>query len=245
MMNSLEECAESIPSMGGRENAELLKREAARAPSGTAVVEVGTWLGAGTAQLALGVLAGGQTPPPVIHCFDQWRANKHEVQLAEERGSVSLQRGGDTLPLVRSYLDPFGVPIKFHKCRIEDAAWSGPRISVYVDDASKRPEVFRHVLRTFGPHWIPGATTIILMDYLWWSKEPNSHPAYRCQTNFIEAHPDHFTPIDFPMFGSVRAFRYERALEFSSIPPFPAAPKSWQARVPRWVRSSYRLIVPR
>ena len=51
----LHELAEKIPSMGGTEIGALLREAARNAPSNTAIVEVGCWLGAGTAQLALGI----------------------------------------------------------------------------------------------------------------------------------------------------------------------------------------------
>ena len=47
--------ADQIPSMGGNEIGSVLRDLARQAPADTSIVEVGAWLGAGTAQLALGV----------------------------------------------------------------------------------------------------------------------------------------------------------------------------------------------
>jgi predicted O-methyltransferase YrrM len=54
-LDELELLASRIPSMGGTEIGAQLRRAARLAPANTAIVEVGSWLGAGTAQLALGV----------------------------------------------------------------------------------------------------------------------------------------------------------------------------------------------
>ena len=55
-MVDLNDIADGIPSMGGRRFGSLLRRLACDALSGTSIVEVGCWLGAGTAQLALALL---------------------------------------------------------------------------------------------------------------------------------------------------------------------------------------------
>ena len=56
MKKSLAEIADRIPSMGGMEIGPALREFARAAGPNKAIVEVGCWLGAGTAQLALGVL---------------------------------------------------------------------------------------------------------------------------------------------------------------------------------------------
>src|SRR5690606_12370375 len=50
----LERLADEFPSMGGKKIGPFLRKLARAAPSHTAIVEVGSWLGAGTAQLAIG-----------------------------------------------------------------------------------------------------------------------------------------------------------------------------------------------
>ncbi len=172
----------------------LLRRVARSAPADTSIVEVGCWLGAGTAQLALGIRVRQSAGRVRLHCYDRWQANVAEVEKAAHWGVV-LSTGQDTLPHTRRTLEPFEVPVEFHKGDIADARWEGGPISVYVDDASKKWQTFHHVLLTFGPHWIPGETVVVLMDYnIWKSTGAEEH---KCQKQFIEANSRCFQPIHY------------------------------------------------
>ena len=204
--------------MGGMELGPLLRRAAVDAPAGTSLVEVGCWLGAGTAQLALGIRdrSGG---PVDLHCYDRWEANASEVAKAARWG-VELSAGMDTLPHTRRALEPFDVAVEFHKGDIMAVQWNRGPISVYVDDAAKKWQAFYHVLFTFGPHWIPGETVVVLMDYnLWQSTDDARH---RCQKEFIESNHDCFAPIDYVGRASTlggqptqpAVFRYTQPLDF-------------------------------
>jgi hypothetical protein len=148
--------------MGGTKLGPLLRNAARQARTDTALVEVGCWLGAGTAQLALG-MRERQYQDVQLHVYDRWRARPWEVEKAGKQGWC-LQDDEDTLPRVRQALEPFGVTIQFHKGELIDAAWSGGPISVYVDDACKIPLLFCHMLEVFAPYWLPGETLIFLMD---------------------------------------------------------------------------------
>ena len=131
--------------------------------------EVGTWLGAGTAQLALGIREKPDPGEVSLHCYDRWRATPLEAEAAARWG-VRLSVGEDTLPRTRRTLEPFNVPVRFHKGDILQSCWDGGPISVYVDDAAKSPREFCHMLLTFGPSWVPGQTVLVLMDYNFWKK---------------------------------------------------------------------------
>ena len=100
-MHSLRELtalSAQLPSMGGKEIGAFLRRVARDAPQGSAIVEVGCWLGAGTAQLALGVRerAAGDTIP--IIAYDRWVARESEVEKASKQAGLSFIKGMDTLP---------------------------------------------------------------------------------------------------------------------------------------------------
>ena len=212
----LEQRAAEIPSMGGAKLAQLLRRSVREAPAGTAVVEVGSWLGAGTAQLAIGV--GNRSPgePVTIHCYDRWKATAAEVKKAC-RNDVVLTEDGDLLPTVRDLLQPFQVPIHFHQGELSESRWNGQPIGVYVDDASKTPPLFCHALLTFGASWIPGQTVLILMDYHDWKKDNNRD--HKCQKNFIEAHDQCFESIQNEtgdISASFEMFRYVAPLDLLS-----------------------------
>ena len=199
--------------MGGTKLGPLLAQVARDAPPATSIVEVGCWLGAGTAQLALGIRERPDAGDVSLHCFDLWNATPAEVERAASWG-VRLSVGEDTLPRTRRALEPFNVPVRFHKGDILKSRWDGGPISVYVDDASKSPAAFCHVLLTFGPSWVPGGTVLVLMDYNHWKK--TGAAADKCQKHFVEANRACFEPIEHaapPIKASFAMFRYDKPID--------------------------------
>jgi hypothetical protein len=216
----LEARAAAIPTME-REDARQFVRETVRqAPRNTCVVEIGVWLGALTAYMAIGDRERrfGMIP---IHCYDSFTTKGLEAHKAAQVG-VTLADGQDTLPLAQEYLRPFGAPIHFHKGDIREATWNGEPISLHVDDAAKRAKLFFPMLRTFSPSWIPGQTVVVLLDITYWKRSQDA--AHRCQHQFIEAHPDHFEKIrDVSLCGA--AFLYKRPLDLDELPNLDKAGK--------------------
>ncbi|NWG45372.1 MAG: hypothetical protein HXY25_02335 [Alphaproteobacteria bacterium] len=214
----LEAQAAGFPSMGGLELAPFLRGLGRAAPADAAIVEVGVWLGAGTAQLAcaLAQRAREGAAVPVLYCYDRWLAQKSEVQKTASRNTWALKRGQNTLPRVVEALSPFGVEICFRQGEIIEAQWADGPIGVYIDDASKKPKLFRTVMRKFGPHWIPGKTVVLLMDYSFYLSTGNEE--HSCQARFVEAHADHFEPIDLDVRepGCAAAFRYVKEVDFEA-----------------------------
>jgi hypothetical protein len=209
----LEERAERIPSMGGSKIGHVLREVAAEAATNTAIVEVGCWLGAGTAQLALGTRDREDQESVVLHCYDRWTASPIEVKKAAQAG-VALEVGADTLPFTKDALAPFGVQIQFHKGHLFSATWEGGPISVFVDDASKLPRLFHHALFTFGPHWIPGETIVVFMDFHIWKKTHSDN--HRCQQRFVEANSECFEVIKYrgrKLTSTFAMFRYVVPIE--------------------------------
>ena len=146
-----------IPSMGGTEIGPVLRRLASNVPSGQAIVEVGCWMGAGTAQLAM----GARDNP--IHVYDRWRARPAEVEQAALFG-VTLTDGQNTLPLVMDALRPLRKAIRFHRGDIRRARWRGGKIGLYVDDASKAAKIWSRSAAMFLPR-IPVGGVAVLMDF--------------------------------------------------------------------------------
>lgn len=215
---SLEERARTMPSQGGVAIASELRRFAAATPDGTAIVEVGCWLGAGTAQLALGV--AGRPDPPVIHVYDRFEASASEVEKAAAFG-VRLRSRQDTLPVVRDLLAPFGAPMQFYRGSIDGHGWNGGPIGLYVDDAAKQPHDFHHVLRTFGPSWVPGVTVLVLMDFNYWRKHTGKKAtALRTQHDVFAANARSFEPLADadPAGTSTAFFRYVAPMDFRALP---------------------------
>jgi hypothetical protein len=204
-----------FPSMGGSQIGEFLRKLAREAPADTAIVEVGSWLGAGTAQLAVGIRERGKDQSVKIYTHDRWTASESEVEKAANQTGLQLSRGQDTLPWVTAALAPFGVKIAFTKGDISAITWNSGSISVYVDDAAKTPRNFFHILRTFGPSWIPGVTVLVLMDYFYWEKSGSEN--HKCQKYFIEAHSENFARIEGFRSASIAAFNYCKELDFKRL----------------------------
>ena len=174
-------------------------------------VECGSWLGASCAALGRGLLAAGYEG--AIHCYDQWRANESEARKALAQG-CDVEAGDDLLPLFMWNMGQSGVDVVPHRVRIEDAEWDAGPIEVFVLDTAKRDPAWTHVVETFGPSWIPGVTTLALLDYHYWRKmELPRQPYYRVQEDFVQAHPESFTLLkDWPRRCSSAFFRYEGGL---------------------------------
>ena len=215
--------ADRLPSMGGARIGPLLRQLARSASAGTSIVEVGSWLGAGTAQLALGVRERRDPGDVTVHCYDLWSADRSERVKASMFG-LRLARRENTLPRVRRSLAPFGVPVTFHRGDILRCGWDGGPISVYVDDVSKSPPLFAHALRTFGPSWVPGETVLVLMDYVHWKK--SGIPGHKCQKHLIEANGECFERLDWPFATGV--FLYRKRIDFSAMPIGFASTGLWE-----------------
>ena len=199
------EAVRRIPSMGGREIGRDLREWAAACQDGTAIVELGCWLGAGTAQMALGVRASGRSV--VVHAYDQFEVSAGEVAKAAAHG-VALRDGQDTSGRVLETLREIGALVTLHKGDIRRATYSGPGIALHVDDCCKRNYLFLPALRTFGPHWMPGVTVVVLMDF-WYFERPGVDAALRFQHDWMAEHRECFEVIKERMPGtSAAAFRY-------------------------------------
>ena len=180
-----------IPSMSGREIGAELRLWASQAESGTAIVELGVWLGAGTENLGLGAMDSNKNVE--IHCFDRFIANDSEVKRALLDG-VILKKNQDTLPVAKKNLSRFGISIVYHKRNILSARWKNKPISLYIDDVCKRTDKFQHAIKTFSPYWIPGKTIVVLMDYYWHLRHPKEKDA-QCQPEFMKKYSHCFQHI--------------------------------------------------
>ncbi len=176
--------AAEIPHMGGLTIGPILQDLAAAVKPGHAIVEVGAWLGSGTAQLALGAMKSGAK----MHVYDKWTATATEIEKARARG-LCLRPGDNLLPHVRKVLDEFPVDIAYTRGPVVKIKWKGGPIGLYVDDASKRKKNFDHVMATFGPAFVPGVTMLVLMDYFYYEKNPNDK-GLRYQSQWMAKHPE-------------------------------------------------------
>jgi hypothetical protein len=202
-----------IPSMEGDESLSFLFDIAKELEDTGAVVECGSWLGGSIAPVAQALSEADSQIE--IHCYDRWEADEVEVAKAAKDG-ISLTEGQDTLPIFLDYVDGIYPHIVPHKTDLLEATWTGQPISLFIDDASKDPRVFRKVMKTFGPSFVPGETVVVLMDYQihkTTGSEINKR-LRRCQRNFIEANSESFERIaDFENSSGV-AFKYTTPLDW-------------------------------
>ena len=197
-----------IPSMGGREIGDVLRFWAAKAKRGEAIVELGCWLGAGTAQMAAAIVGKDVE----LHSYDRFRTSTSEKAKAAREG-VELEVGQDTMAWVAERLSPIGARVFLHKGKISAAKWKGRRIALHVDDACKQEGTFIDALRKFSPFWIPGRTVVVLMDYWYFLKKPE-HPWLKFQHSFVSARPEMFRQIWILKELCCAAFVYRGGLTF-------------------------------
>jgi hypothetical protein len=210
-----------IPEMGGRRIGSFLRGWAKEAPEGTKIVELGTWLGAGTAQMAEGLQARNEDHGIKIHTFDSFKISASSAEKARTQG-VEFREGDDTLPWVKAALKKYEPLVEYHKGMIdEQTAWAGDPISIYVDDATKYPYTFYLCLKKFGPSWMPGKTIVVLMDALIYLKKrdlPAKNIAdLRVQHDFVTERPNSFAPVEGFSDTSVAAYRYEGGIDFEGL----------------------------
>ena len=183
-----------------------------------AIVELGAWLGAGTAQLALGL--AGQARRAGHSFLDQFRVTPGDFGWASKRG-LALELGQDTRAMVGASLAPFGQNVRLHAA-VQRAELERRADRPLVDDMTKWPVPFHHALVTFGPSWVPGVTTIVLMDYLYWRKaKPStsghcsaSGASWRRIANISNRYDRLRDRLDHA------ASLYTQAFDFGLLPPF-------------------------
>jgi hypothetical protein len=204
-----------IPSMERGESLSFLSDIAKELGGTGAVVECGSWLGGSIAPVAQALAK--RDSQIGIHCYDRWEADEIEVTKAAKDG-VSLTEGQDTLPVFLDYVDDIYPHIVPHKTDLLEATWTGQPISLFIDDASKDPRVFRSVMETFGPFFIPGETVIVLMDYQIHETTDSTvnKRLRRCQKDFIEGNSDSFERIADLENSCGVAFRYTTPLDWGN-----------------------------
>jgi hypothetical protein len=207
----------SIPSMGGHVIAEYLYGLGLHHRGQGEVVEVGSWLGASCAPIALGLRTANASAG--VHCFDRFRAGEEECAKAAKFG-VEIHPGQDLTPIFLANVQPIYPNITAYKTDIRRITWDGRPIEVYIDDASKRHSNFIHVLQTFGPSFIPQVTTLVLMDFNLYRKtdDPGRRRSFAAQKAIMDRLQDHFREVytAWPRTSAV-AFRYEKPFDFRRL----------------------------
>lgn len=218
-----------IPSMGGWSAALPFYWLAYNLEGHGCVVECGTWLGSGLAAVICGLRDARSTTP--VHVFDVFMSWHEQIWKAKPYG-VELEDEQDLLPLIRQNVPEYK-DLHFHRGYVKECEWEPEKIELYIDDCNKTEEHFVPCMRKFSPHWIPGITTVVLMDYHFdedqrWDKEPmpvdeKGQKLYQAQKRFIARHQDSFESIgrlsDSNGGGfwwtSIEFFRFVKHIEFT------------------------------
>lgn len=205
--------AKSLPSQGGSEIGPWLEKYAAEVPQGAAIVELGCWLGAGTAFLALGAQKSGAE----IHVWDRFFCSGEEERGKAAAFGLDLAVKQDTLPIVKKSLGVFDATIHFYKGSfkpgVPTADWPSQQpIGLYVDDLTKTEPIWSHAMAVFLPYLIPGALLVLMDFYFYEAMRDEGYQNWRnylAQKNFIESRPGSFEMVDERMGGtSTAVFRF-------------------------------------
>ena len=210
VVDALSVHADQGPAYSGTRSSVSLARLAAQTAGETSIVQVGVWLGASSAQLALGIRRRRKPGVVTLHCYDSWTVTSTDIKRAASWG-VLLSEGESFLPRTRQLLHPLGVEIEFRTAFL-DAVWEENPIALYVDDMRRSPTLFWRALEVFGPHWIPGETVLVFLNY----EHDSGKLAQSCtyQEHLVESNPESFEAMHDEGPG---VFRYSAPLDFERI----------------------------
>lgn len=188
-VEELEKHIEKIPSMGGRQIGHHIEEAVSKLKPDENIIELGTWLGAGTAQIAMALKKQGKNNKIFTH--DRFLVSSRQPLKAGREG-VKLVDGQDSFPVARAFLEPFP-NIRIIKSEIKNVIYNHGKIGLYIDDACKQKERFKSAMRIFSPYFIPNKTILIMMDfYLFKNTRSESH---KYQYKFMKKRPDKFERI--------------------------------------------------
>lgn len=209
----LDVAAARIPSLYGTRHGLLLRRLANEARAGTAVVQVGAWLGAGTAQLARGIGERAGSGDVRLLACDEWRVSPTDVKEAAQRG-VLLTPGEDLVSRVQHMLSPFGVPVNLVREAGTVGGWEGKKIALYVDEATAAPDLRARCAAWCAGSWIPGETILVAFG----QREPLAAGAPTAQVLLpclAAAHPGSFTLLEET--ERYKVFRYTEMVDTEKL----------------------------
>ena len=105
LISTLEKRALKIPSMNWQTVKDKLREYAQQVEDGQVIVEVGTWLGACTAAMMLGVKESGKTNV-TVHMYDRFTTYLSQVEKAA-KFDVVLKNETSYFEMVEKSLKPF------------------------------------------------------------------------------------------------------------------------------------------
>ncbi|HWC98106.1 MAG TPA: hypothetical protein VG456_15205 [Candidatus Sulfopaludibacter sp.] len=124
-----------------------------------AIVELGTWLGGGTAALAEGLRIRGRAEK--IQTYDRFEWEPYMAALA----ASDLAPGGDFLACTLREISDYLPWADVHRADLCESDWAGGAIEILVVDVLGGWELANAVLKTFGPFLIPGRSRVVLASF--------------------------------------------------------------------------------
>jgi hypothetical protein len=165
------------------------------------IVELGPWLGAGTAHLAAGLRDRGLATRLVAIDRFEWLS-----VIYDAKNDRPLRDGDDFEPLFREHTAPVADWIETVRADLEHYFWPGGPIEILVADAPKTVAEVIQLLRGFGPALIPGRSLLTFQDYL-------HNPSYALPFILGELGELAFEAVVLP--GTTVAFRLEQPLDLT------------------------------
>ncbi len=171
--DEMQAIASKIPSMGGRELGPRIDSHVSIMKNGLNIIEIGSWLGAGTAQIMISMINHGKDRS-ILHVYDRFRATGSEIKKAK-KCNVKLKPAMNTLPIVKNNLAPFSklVNHEFHRGDALDIVYKDGEIGVFIIDTAKRANSFTAVMNQFQKFFVPGETICFFMDYYYYLHRPD------------------------------------------------------------------------
>jgi hypothetical protein len=126
-----------------------------------AIVDLGPWLGASSAALAEGLRRAGRAERIQSLDLFVW-----EPAYMEQSAPCGLGPGADFLPEFERQVAPYRRWIEPARTDLLGYRWTGGPIELLFVDAGKSWELTNAILRSFGPHLVPGKSRVILQDFL-------------------------------------------------------------------------------
>ncbi len=215
-----------IPSKISPLTLEYLYRRCRRCHGAGDIVDVGSWLGATTIHMAAGLRDANAKAS--ICCFDRWITEEYEIRLAASahldgganRGNTCLARGQDTSAIFLNNVMPIYPRVKAFRSKIRAISWEGGLVELLHAHGLHTAGNLAHILRTFGPSFVPGLTLLVLSDYSYWKKPEcpeEKRQEHRAQASLMESLHGSFTMIFESETTSAASFLYTSPPDFSRL----------------------------
>jgi hypothetical protein len=183
-----------IPRMSGDITMRNLEAVGASWSGRGVAVECGVWFGATACALLKGLKKAKYDRS--IYLFDRWIASASEVEKAAAYG-VEIKQGQNFSSLTMSNVLCEYKKIEMTQGDIGTTLWKHGPIEIMVLDAAKRQPHFGKWFSTFAEYFIPGVTTLAMLDWGYFKQfKGQQRFEMEIQKRFTEHNAKSLVPID-------------------------------------------------